>query len=372
VKMIPITRLSLGDEEANAAAAVVRSGWLMNGPQTAEFERLVAEYVGAPHAIAVSSCTTALHLGLIGAGVQPGDEVICPSFSFIATANAIRYVGATPVFVDIDPQTYNIDPRLVPDAITPRTTAMLPVSQIGLPADIPALMQIASEHRLKVVEDAAPSLGATINGRRLGSLSDLTCFSFDARKILTTGEGGMITTDDAGVATRIRLLRAHAASVSTADRDRANKIVLETYEEVGYNYKITDIQSAIGVVQMGKVDDIVAERRRLAARYDEMLADDDRFVTPFVPEGFGHVYQSYMVRCRTERGQESLMAAMLELGVATRRIFSIHQQPSFADGPPVSLPHTEEATTDTILLPLFVGLTPEEQEQVVEALVKCA
>lgn len=365
--MIPITRLSLGEEEAQAAADVVRSGWLMNGPRTAEFERLVAEYVGAEHAIAVSSCTTALHLALLAAGVGPGDEVICPSYSFIATANAARYVGATPVFVDIDARTFNIDPGLIEAAITPRTRAILPVSQIGLPADIPAIRKIAGEHGLAVVEDAAPSLGATIDGVRLGGLSDITCFSFDARKILTTGEGGMITTNDAEAAERIRLLRAHAASVSTADRDRAQKVILETYPEVGFNYKITDIQAAIGCVQMGKVDQIVAERRRLGKRYDELLFGDDRVEVPLEPAGYEHVYQSYNVRLRTERSQEDVMRAMLELGVATRRILAIHDQPAYG-GVQAPLPHTEDAAARTILLPLFVGLTDAEQDQVVDAL----
>jgi perosamine synthetase len=369
--MIPIARLSLGEDEATAAADVVRSGWLMNGPRTAEFEALVADYVGARHAVAVSSCTTALHLALLAVGVGPGDEVICPSFSFIATANAIRYAGATPVFVDIDERTYNLDVEQVEPAITSRTRAVLPVSQVGLPADIPALQEVARRHGLAVVEDAAPSLGASIGGRRLGTLSDLTCFSFDARKILTTGEGGMITTDDGDAARRIRLLRAHAASVSTADRDRSAKVVLETYPELGFNYKLTDIQAAIGVVQMGRVGEVIAERQRLGRRYDELLAADDRVVTPYVPPGFEHVYQSYLVRLETERTQEDVMTAMLDLGVATRRVFAIHDQPAYAGRPSTALPRTESAAAMTLLLPLFVGLTDDEQDEVVTALAKC-
>ncbi|MCW2540875.1 MAG: DegT/DnrJ/EryC1/StrS aminotransferase [Frankiales bacterium] len=369
--MIPITRLALGDAEAEAAAAVVRSGWLMNGPQTEKFEKLVAEYVGAKHAIAVSSATTGLHLALLGAGVKAGDEVICPSFSFIATANSIRYIGAVPVFVDIDPRTYNIDVAQIEAAVTERTTAIMPVSQIGLPADLMPITDIAARHGLKVVEDAAPSLGSAIDGRRVGSISDFTVFSFDARKILTTGEGGMITTDDPEAATRMRLLRAHAASVSTADRDRANKIVLETYPEVGFNYKITDIQGAIGVVQMGKIAEIVAERRRLAARYAQLFAGDDRIEIPFEPVGFQHVYQSYAVRLHTERTQEDVMHAMMDLGVATRRIFAIHDQPAFADlGEAPELPETMSAAKHAILLPMFVGLTDSEQDDVVAALIK--
>jgi perosamine synthetase len=369
--VIPITRLALGDEEVAAAARVVRSGWLMNGPQTEEFERLTAQYVGAQHAIAVSSCTTALHLGLVAAGVGAGDEVICPSFSFIATANAIRLAGATPVFVDIDRHTYNIDPELIEPAVTQRTKAIMPVSQIGLPADLQAVLDIATRRGLVVVEDAAPSLGAEIGGKRLGTISDITCFSFDARKILTTGEGGMLTTADDKVAARLRRLRAHAASVSTADRDRANGVILETYDEVGYNYKITDMQSAIGVVQIRKIEQIVAERRRLAARYDNLLADDDRVETPYEPLGYRHVYQSYCVRLRGDRSQEDIMSAMMAQGVATRRIFSIHHQPAYASLVTPELPETDEAAARTMLLPLFAGLTDEEQDAVVTALRQC-
>lgn len=369
--MIPITRLAVGEAEAQAAADVLRSGWLMNGPRTAEFERLVAEYVGARNAVAVSSATTALHLSLIAAGVKPGDEVICPSYTFIATANAIRYCGAVPIFVDIDPRTYNIDPLLIEAAITERTTAILPVSQIGLPADIPAIMAIAARHGLLVVEDAAPSLGASIHGRRLGAISHFTCFSFDARKILTTGEGGMVTTDDDEAAARIRLLRAHGASVSTADRDRSQTVVLETYPEVGFNHKITDIQAAVGVVQMGRIDEIVAERLRLGRRYDELLSGQELVETPYVPDHYTHVYQSYNVRLHTDRTQAELMRAMMELGVATRRLFAIHDQPAYSDLPPAALPHTEAAASRTVLLPMFVGLTDDEQDQVVTALEKC-
>jgi len=215
--MIPITRLSVGQEEAKAAAETVMSGWLTVGKRCESFEQAIARYVGAEHAVTVNSCTTALHLALVAAGVKQGDEVICPSFSFIASANAILYAGARPRFVDIDPRTYNIDPGLIEAAITEKTRAVVPVSQIGLGADIPAIREIAKRHNLKVVEDAAPSMGAVVAGKFIGSMSDFTCFSFDARKILTTGEGGVITTNDTSAATRLRQLRAHAASTSTAD-----------------------------------------------------------------------------------------------------------------------------------------------------------
>lgn len=368
--MIPITRLSVGEEEVAAAAEAIRSGWLSQGKRVQQFEEAVASYVGARHAIATNSCTTALHLSLIAAGVQPGDEVICPSFSFIASANAVLYAGANPVFVDIDPQTYNIDVGHVEASITPRTSAILPVSQIGLAADIPALLDIGRQHGVKVVEDAAPSLGATIGEALLGSLSDFTCFSFDARKILTTGEGGMITTNDGEAAGRLRALRAHAASVSAMDRHASGGIGLEEYSELGFNYKMTDIQAAIGVVQMAKIDAIVRERRRLAKRYSVLLANEERLITPVEPAHTRHVYQSYCVRLRTGRPQLEVMDSLAARGVASRRIMAIHLEPFYRGRyPGLHLPETEKAARDTLLLPMFTGLTEDEQDQVVEALL---
>jgi dTDP-4-amino-4,6-dideoxygalactose transaminase len=367
--VIPITRLSIGKEEAAAAAEAIISGWITTGKRGEQFEALVAESVGARHGIATNSCTTAIHLALIAAGVKAGDEVICPSYSFIATANAILYAGATPVFVDIDPRTYNIDPSLITAAITPRTTAILPVSQIGLAANLPEIMAIARRHGLKVVEDAAPSLGAMVNGFQVGSVSDFTCFSFDARKILTTGEGGVITTNDDEAAERLRALRAHAASVSTVTRHTSTNVVLEEYSELGYNYKLTDIQAAIGIVQMGRLADIIQERRRLAQRYDELLADEERIETPYEPSGYLHVYQSYCVRLRSPKSQEEVMSVMADRGVATRRIITAHEQPFYREMyPNLCLPESEIASSRTLLLPMFVGLTDAEQDEVVEAL----
>lgn len=367
--MIPITRLSVGEAEAGAAAEAVRSGWLSSGKRVQEFESMVARYVGSKHAIATSSCTTALHLSLIAAGVKPGDEVICPSFSFIATANAILYAGATPVFVDIDPITFNISPPLVEAAITSKTSAILPVSQIGLAADIPAISSIAGKYGLKVVEDAAPSLGAKIGENFLGSLSDFTCFSFDPRKILTTGEGGMITTDDDSAAERLRSMRAHSASVSAFARHSAANVILESYPEIGYNYKMTDIQGAIGVVQMGRVDELVEERRRLADRYASMLKDEERIQLPCEPPGYRHVYQSYCIRLLTKKPQVAVMEDMARQNIATRRIIAIHGEPLYKlDCADCDLPETDRASKETFLLPMFVGLTEAEQDQVVKAL----
>jgi len=367
--MIPITRLFVGEEEAQAAAEVVRSGWLTAGRRGAEFEQAVADYVGARHGVAVNSCTTGLHLALIAAGVKPGDEVICPSFSFIATANSILHAGATPVFVDIDPRTYNIDVDLVEAAITERTTAIMPVSQIGLAADLDRINEIAARRGLRVIEDAAPSLGSKIGDRCVGSISEITCFSFDARKILTMGEGGVITTNDEAMATRLRQLRAHAASVSLEARHKATTVIIEEYPELGYNYKLTDYQAAIGLVQMTKIETVVNERRRLAARYNELLAGEDRIELPYEPNGYKHVYQCYSIRLRQGLSQIPVMQHMTNNGVSTRRIMAIHEEPFYRTlMPGIRLAESERAARETLQLPIYVGLTESEQEQVVKAL----
>jgi perosamine synthetase len=369
---IPITRPWVGDEEADAAAAVVRSGWLSQGQRVQQFEATVAEYVGVRHAIATANCTSALQLALFAADVGPGDEVICPSFSFIATANAIRHTGATPVFVDIDPHTYNIDPALLQAAITPRTKAIMPVDQIGLAADIPAIREIALSHGLIVVEDAAPALGAAIGGRRVGQLSDFTCFSFHPRKSITTGEGGMIVTDDGDAAERLRRLRSHAASTSDLSRHQSGTTDLEEYWELGYNCRMTDIQAAIGVVQMGKLDVILADRRRLAERYTGLLSGDERIRTPYEPPNYYHTYQSYCIRLRGDDrlSRASIMQELADQGIATRRgVMATHLEPCYrASTADLSLPITEAAAAETLLLPLYAGMHDRDQDIVVAAL----
>lgn len=364
---IPITRPVLGQAEVDAASEAILSGWLTQGRRVAEFESSVARFVGAPEAVATSSCTTALHLALLVAGIGPGDEVICPSFTFIATANAIAYTGARPVFCDIDPRTYNLDPELVEDAVTPRTRAIVPVDQIGLAAELGAITEVARRHALRVVEDAAPSLGSAIRERRVGSISELTCFSFHPRKSITTGEGGMITTADPDLAERLRSLRAHAASSSALSRHQSGTTELEEYSEVGFNYRMTDIQGAIGLAQMGRLDGILTERRKLARRYQEMLSGLDGVEVPAEPEGYTHTYQSYCVRVRPG-ARDRAMADLAAEGIATRRgVMAIHLEPAYREAG-TRLPETEAATRDTMLLPLYVGMTDADQDQVVDAL----
>jgi dTDP-4-amino-4,6-dideoxygalactose transaminase len=370
---IPIARPFEGEEEEQAVIQSLRSGWLSQGPRVAEFERQFAQYVGAKHAIAVSSCTTALHLAFIGAGIGPGQEVLCPSLSFIATANSIRYVGAEPVFVDIDPATFNLDPNKIEAAITPRTKAILAVHQIGLPAAMDEINEIARRHNLLVIEDAACAIGSVYKGKRIGAPHAwMACFSFHPRKILTTGEGGMITTNDDKVAERLRPLRQHAMTVSDVARHIAKSVVLESYDEVGYNFRMTDMQAAIGLVQLSRVEGFIERRRSFAARYTNELAKLGWLIPPAEPEGLRHNFQSYMVRLTKDApvSRDALMQRLLDHGIATRRgIMATHREaPYRAARWDRELPATNAATDECIILPLFHQMSEEEQAFVLDAI----
>jgi perosamine synthetase len=263
---IPITRPHLAGGEAEAVAETIASGWLSQGPRVKAFEDAFAERVGAAHAVATTSCTTALALALHAVGVGPGDEVIVPSHSFIATANAVWHCGAEPVFADIDARTYNLDANAAERAITERTKAIMPVHQVGLPADMDAFLSLAERHRLALVEDAACAIGAEYRGRPIGSLETLACFSLHPRKVITTGEGGMITLQDEALAERLRRLRAHGMSMSDLARHSATEVTFESYPERGFNYRMTDMQAALGLCQLDALDWILQRRRELAER----------------------------------------------------------------------------------------------------------
>lgn len=370
--MIPFARPWLDDCEAAAVQQVVRSGWIMQGPKVAEFERMFAEYCGTVEAVAVTSATTALHLALLVLDVGPGDEVICPSLSFIATANAIRYTGATPVFADVDPRTYNLDPQCTEAAVTPRTKAIMVVHQMGLPADIDRFHEIGARHGVAVLEDAACALGSRYRGRPIGGHSRLACFSFHPRKVITTGEGGMITTNDPQIAARLRLLRQHGMDSSVLDRDRANRVQVERYLLLGYNYRMTDLQGAVGVEQMKKLPRILERRRELGTRYNEALAKHPWLRPPHIPAYAEANYQSYAAQLTGDAplGRDELMQRLLDCGVSTRRgVMLIHREPPYAGAvPPGHLPHSEHAGDRSILLPMFTAMTDQQQQSVIDSL----
>ena len=367
---VPITKPALTEEEAHAPYDSIKSGWVTQGPKVAEFEKAVAAYVGAKHGVATTSCTTGLHLALATIGIGPGDEVIVPSFTFIASANAILYTGATVVFCEVDPRTFNADPADIERRITKKTKALMPVDQIGLGCDIDTINDIAKRHGIDVVEDAAPTIGGTYKGRRVGSNAHQTVFSFHPRKVITTGEGGMITTDDGALADKARRLRAHAMSVSDLDRHKADRPILEEYHELGFNYRMTDIQASIGLVQIRRLDELLRIRVAKADRYTRELADLKKVRTPYTPPYATHTYQSYCLDFDRSVDRDDLMARLLRRGVATRRgVMASHLEKVYRDRVgKVSLPITEEKARSTMLIPLFATMTDDEQSYVIESL----
>ncbi|GGS39657.1 DegT/DnrJ/EryC1/StrS family aminotransferase [Streptomyces griseoviridis] len=368
---IPVMIPWLGEEEARAASDAVLSGWVAQGPRVAEFERAFAERTGAGHAVAVSSCTTALHLSLHVLGIGPGDEVVVPSLSFIATANAVRYTGARPVFADVGLTTGNLTPETVDAVRTPRTRAVLAVHQGGVPADVHALRAACAEWDLPLVEDAACAIGSTVGGKPVGHGALLATWSFHPRKLVTTGEGGMVTTDDADRAARLRRLREHGMNASAAERHASGTPVLESYLEVGFNYRMTDIQAAVGLVQLAKLDTMITRRRALAARYDRLLRGIPGLCPVGDPAHGQSNFQSYWVLLDADFpvGRDDLLGTLAAAGISARRgIMAAHLEPAYAGHPAVPLPVTERISRDSLILPLFHTMTEAQQDRIVATL----
>ncbi len=301
--------------------------------------------------------------------VGPGDEVIVPSLSFVATANAVRYVGATPVFADVDSRSYNLDPAALERLFSDHTRAVIPVHQLGCAADLDPILALAAQRGVAVVEDAACALGTTYHQALVGTRATISCFSFHPRKIITTGEGGMLTTDDGDLASRLRVLRSQGMSVPADVRHQAGRVVFEEYRELGYNYRLTDIQAAIGLEQMKRLPELLSRRRELARRYDELLHPLASVTPPVDPEPGSHAYQSYMVLLDEDLDREAVMQRMLELGVSTRRsVQAIHLEPLYLDEDRAPLPVTEQIFARGLMLPLYPQMVHEDQDRVVEAL----
>jgi dTDP-4-amino-4,6-dideoxygalactose transaminase len=375
--MIPVARPWMGEEEAAAARRAIMSGWVTQGPEVAAFEREFASLVGAAHACAVSSCTTALHVALVALGIGRGDEVVTVSHSFIATTNAIRYAGALPVLVDVDRTTFNIDPALVEAAITAKTKAILAVHQLGMPCDLAALATIAHRRGVALIEDAACAIGSEIEwqgrwepvGRPRGNVA---CFSFHPRKLLSTGDGGMLTTNDPDLDRSFRLLRQHGMSVPDVVRHSASQVIFEDYPIVGYNYRMTDIQAAIGREQIKRLPAIVTRRRELAQRYSSRLQSMPRIVPPHEPPWARTNWQSYAIRLEAPLDQRTVMQRMLDAGVSTRRgVMNVHREASYPPGTwraGSGMANGEQAQDTTVVMPLYHQLTEDDQDRVIGAL----
>lgn len=371
---IPIALPSLGEEEWQALREPIFSGWLTQGPKVAEFEKAFATRHQVPHAIATTSCTTALHLALSALDVGPGDEVIVPAFTWVATANVVLYCGATPVFADVDPTTYNLDPQSVAAAISTRTKVIIPVHLFGLCADMAGLAEVANG--IPMVEDAACAAGAAYGGQPAGSLGEIGCFSFHPRKSITTGEGGMITTSNNDLADRMRTLRNHGASVSEEVRHHGPKpYLLPEFNVLGFNYRMTDLQGAVGLVQLTKLDRFLNERSRWAGYYSEELADIGWLRTPIVPDKFSHGWQSYVCSLDAATApfpRDEIMDKLQLRGVSTRP--GTHAVPSLGlyrnsfGADPNHYPNAQGCAEGTIALPLHNQMSSADYRYVVEAI----
>lgn len=381
---IPITRPVFGQEEKDAILRPLDSGWVVQGPQVKEFETRFAQFTGAPSAVAASSCTTALHLAVTALGLAPGDEVIVPAFTWVATANVVEYLGARPVFCDVRLTDFNLDVSQLESIVTPRTVGIIPVHLFGLCADMEAVLAFAARHRLWVVEDAACGFGARINRRHAGTFGDAGCFSFHPRKAITTGEGGMITTGREDLVPVMRSLRDHGATRSDQDRHgAAGAFLLADYPRVGFNYRMTDLQGALGCAQMQRAEWILDERRRVAARYDAVLADIDWLAVPRTLAGFEHGYQAYVCTFQPDRPtlknvdalyerRNALMAALEQQGIATRQgthaAALVDYYARRYNLTPEDFPNAWIAERVSLTLPLYPGMTDAEQDTVAGAL----
>ena len=360
---IPLVRPYFDSEELEEIKKVLDSGWVTQGPKVKEFEDKITDYLGVKHAIAVTNCTSALHLALISIGVKRGDEVLVADFTFPATGHAVLYCGAKPVFIDVDPKTYNIDPNLIEEKITEKTKAIIPVHTFGQPADMDPIMEIASDYGLRVIEDAACAHGAKYKGNFAGTIGDTGCFSFHARKGMTTGEGGMVVTDNKELAEEIRSLSVYG-TVSAWDREKSDKFIIPEFVKLGYNYKMSDISAAVGIVQLRKLEKMIERRRELARYWDENLQNLELIEPPYCSEDVRHVYQSYVALVDKRINRNKLIERLRKEGIQTQiGTYACHVQPVYKSEQ--KCPNSLDIFNRSLALPIYYKLKEEDIDIVV-------
>ncbi len=366
--MIPLARPFFDSGEVEELQEVLASGWVSQGPKVKEFEQSVAGFVGAKYAIAVSNCTAALHLANLAAGITKGDEVLVADYTFPATGHSVLYCGAKPVFVDIDPKTYNIDPEKIEKKITRRTRAIIPVHTFGQVADMDPIVTIAEKYNLRVIEDAACALGSKYHNRYAGTLGDIGCFSLHARKGITTGEGGMVVTSDQEIAEKIRYLSVFGMKTAW-EREGSDSFTIPRFFDVGYNYKMSDISAAVGIAQMRKIRKIIQRKRELAKYWDGLLDEMSLIAKPATARGCYHIYQSYVALVDAGVNRNSVIEKMAKEGIQTQiGTYASHIQPVYKDAG--KCPVSKKIYDRALALPMFYSLNKEEIDTISGVLSK--
>ena len=368
VYKIPLAKPYFDSDELDEIKEVLESCWVSQGPKVKKFEDTVVEYLGVKYAVAVTNCTAALHLSLLSIGLKEHDEVLVADFTFPATGHSVLYCRAKPVFCDIDPKTYNIDPGLIEEKITDKTKAIIPVHTFGQPVEMDEIVKIATEYNLKVIEDAACAFGAKYKNDYAGTIGDIGCFSFHARKGITTGEGGMVVTNNKNLAERMRYLSVFGMT-SAWDREKSNKFTVPEFTEMGYNYKMSDITATVGVAQLRKLDKIIERKRELANYWNEKLQGIDFIESPHVSGNVEHIYQSYVVLVDRRIDRNNIIEKLLEKGIQTQiGTYASHIQPVYRsnDRCPISL----DIFNRSLALPMYYQMKEEDIDAVVESLKK--
>ena len=355
---IPLLRPYFDSEELEEIKKVLDSGWVTQGPKVKEFEDKISEYLGVKNAIAVTNCTSALHLALLSIGVKEGDEVLVADYTFPATGHSVLYCGAKPVFVDVDLKTYNMNPDLIEEKINDKTKAIVPVHTFGQPAEMDEIMEIAEEYNLNVIEDAACALGAKYKYKYVGTIGNIGCLSFHARKGITTGEGGMVVTDDKNLAEKIRNLSVFGMT-SAWDREKSAEFIIPEFTDVGYNYKMSDITAAVGVAQLRKLAKIIERKRELAKYWDEKLQEIENISPPHVSENVKHIYQSYVALVDKRINRNKLIETLMKKGIQTQiGTYASHIQPVYNSED--KCPNSLEVFNRSLALPMYYMLREED------------